>query len=146
MPGPTDCNYECCVFVTLFSGWEIWLHSHGLQITTLGKLIKKEWLERFKGRDWSGIVTSPNSVNIWHIFIKFSAYVHWLKWWPLVKFQLICIMYGAITHNSILKKVFIITAILRKINEIKTLCFDTFVHEFTYNKYFEILKKGYNFF
>ena len=36
---PTACNYERCVFVTVFPGLEIQLHR--LQIITLDKLIKK---------------------------------------------------------------------------------------------------------
>ena len=42
---PTVCNYERCVFVTLFFGWAIRLHR--LQNITVEKIIKKERLKRF---------------------------------------------------------------------------------------------------
>ena len=54
----------------------------------------------FKGRGWSKTGVCHISVNNQWIFTKFSAVVHYVISHQIIKFQLICIIYAWISHNS----------------------------------------------
>ena len=53
-----------------------------------------------KGRGWSKTGVCHISVNNQWIFTKFSAVVHYVMSHQIIKFQLICIIYAWISHNS----------------------------------------------
>ena len=57
-------------------------------------------IETFKGRGWSKTGVYHISVNNQWIFTKFSALVHYVMSHQIIKFQLICIIYAWISHNS----------------------------------------------
>ena len=53
-----------------------------------------------KGRGWSKPGVCHISVNNQWIFTKFSAVVHYVMSHQIINFQLICIIYAWISHNS----------------------------------------------
>ena len=58
------------------------------------------WPKCIKGRGWSKTGVCYISVNNQWIFTKFSAVVHYVMSHQIIKFQLICIIYAWISHNS----------------------------------------------
>ena len=55
---------------------------------------------KVKGMGWSKTgVSNISVINQW-IFTKFSAVVHYVMSHQIIKFQLICIIYAWISHNS----------------------------------------------
>ena len=76
-----------------------------------------------KGRGWSKIAIMHISVNNQWIFTKFSAVVHYVISYSIIKFQLICIIYAWISHNSkVPNGTSMRSAILRKLITVNT-CF-----------------------